>query len=98
MASARRPYGKRFSVRMLSPALLPSADNKSPPRLMSQSWSSLHLTGLGSGICRRITLPLDGSSSEVKVENLMRDDASYTSTDMPRVNPGVKVSHACRTS
>ena len=44
-----------------------------------------------SGVCRRITVPLDGSSSEVKVENLMRDDASYTSTDMPRVNPSVKV-------
>lgn len=48
-------------------------------------------------MCRRITVPLDGSSAEVKVEDLMRDDTSYTSTDMPRVNPGVKVwgSHIC---
>lgn len=36
-------------------------------------------------------MPLDGSSAEVKVEDLMRDDTSYTSTDMPRVNPNVKV-------
>ena len=36
-------------------------------------------------------MPLDGTSAEVKVEDLMRDDTSYTSTDMPRVNPKVKV-------
>ena len=36
-------------------------------------------------------MPLDGTSAEVKVEDLMRDDTSYTSTDMPRVNPRMKV-------
>lgn len=43
--------------------------------------------------CRRITLPLDGSSTEVKVDSLMRDDASYTFAELPRVNPKVKVRH-----
>ncbi|KAK9831473.1 hypothetical protein WJX81_008489 [Elliptochloris bilobata] len=48
----------------------------------------------GSTICssplRRITLPLDGSSTEARVESLMRDDASYIFAEMPRVNPKVK--------
>lgn len=43
--------------------------------------------------CRRITLPLDGSSTDVKVDSLMRDDASYTFAELPRVNPKVKVRH-----
>ena len=41
--------------------------------------------------CRRITLPLDGSSTDVKVDSLMRDDASYLFAELPRVNPKVKV-------
>lgn len=39
---------------------------------------------------RRITIPLDGSSKDVKVENLMRDDASYTFAELPRINPSYK--------
>ena len=52
---------------------------------------TLQQPDVGSGERRRITVPLDGSSEEVKVEDLMRDETSYTSADMPRVNPNVKV-------
>lgn len=39
---------------------------------------------------RRVTVPLDGSSSSATMKNLMKDD-SYTFCELPRVNPNHKV-------
>ncbi len=40
--------------------------------------------------CRRMTVPLDGSSQQATIAPLMKDD-SYTFCELPRVNPNNKV-------
>lgn len=40
--------------------------------------------------CRRMTVPLDGSSQQATISPLMKDD-SYTFCELPRVNPNNKV-------
>ncbi len=42
------------------------------------------------GLCRRVTVPLDGSSSTATLQPLMKDN-SYTFCELPRVNPHDKV-------
>ncbi len=36
-------------------------------------------------------MPLDGASSSATLAPLMRDDAAYTFSELPRVHPGHKV-------
>ena len=40
--------------------------------------------------CRRMTVPLDGSSQQATISPLMKDD-SYNFCELPRVNPNNKV-------
>ena len=40
---------------------------------------------------RRMTIPLDGSSTTATVQPLMKDDDSYTYCELPLVNPQYKV-------
>ena len=44
----------------------------------------------GHGLCRRMTVPLDGSSQQATIAPLMKDDG-YTFCELPRVNPKNKV-------
>ena len=41
-------------------------------------------------VFRRVTVPLDGSSSSATLQPLMKDD-SYIFSELPRVNPHYKV-------